>query len=101
MLYICAQMNEVLYIQSATSLLEKIARYDAIILALEGQALLAAADISIEEYSLDDGQVKIKTLYRDMISITGAIVNFESLKGKALNKLNGASFILKSRRGLQ
>ena len=93
-------MNEVLYIQSAASLLEKIERYDAIILALEGQSLIAAGDANTEEYSLDDGQVKIKTLYRDLVSITSAIINFEALRGKAFQKLQGQTIVLKSRRGL-
>ena len=93
-------MTEILYIESATCLLDKIARYDTIILALEGQALVAAGDSNIGEYSLDDGQIKIKTLYRDMVSITKAIFNFEQLRGRAFAKLQGQSFILKPRRGL-
>ena len=93
-------MNEILYIESATTLVDKIKRYDTILLALESQALIAAGDSNIEEYSLDDGQIKIKTAYRDGISIANAILRFEQLRGRAFNKLNGASFILKPRRGL-
>ena len=52
-------MNEILYIESATSLIEKIERYDAILLALEAQSLIAVGDSNVEEYSLDDGQIKI------------------------------------------
>lgn len=93
--------TEILYINSASSLLEKIDRYDAIISALEAQALVAAGDSNIEEYSLDDGQIKIKTLYRDLNSITDAILKFTQLRNGCLNQLQGPSFIVKSRRGLQ
>ena len=94
-------MNEVLYIQTAATLLEKIARYDAIILALQAQALIAAGDSNIEEYSIDDGQVKIKTAYRDMASIADAILKFIQLRGRDLSKLQGQTMILKSRQGLR
>ena len=94
-------MNEILYIESADSMLDKIDRYDTIISALTTQAETAAGDSNVEEYLVDDGQIKIKTLYRDPMSIAEAILRFEQLKNRLLNKLNGATFVLKSRRGLQ
>lgn len=93
-------MNEILYIESANSLLEKIEKIDIIIDALLTQMELSASGSNIEEYSVDDGQIKIKTAYRDPVSMANAIFRFEQMRGRLLNKLNGSSFILKSRRGL-
>ena len=94
-------MNEILYIESSASLKEKIARYDIIIAALCAQSTIAAAGSDISEYEINDGQVKIKTIYRSVTAISDAILKFEALRGRALNKLNGAVLILRPVRGLR
>jgi hypothetical protein len=78
-----------IYIRSATELCDKIARIDAIITALEDKALDAAANDDLMEYSLDDGQTKIKTVYRGVKSILNAIMGFEQLRQMYINRLNG------------
>lgn len=78
-----------IYISSATTLREKITRIDAIITALEDTALVAAGKGDVTEYSLDDGQTKIRTVYRDAASIAVAIANFEQIKQRYVNRLNG------------
>jgi hypothetical protein len=93
-------ITETLYINSAASLLEKIDRIDAIIAALLIQAGTAAEDSNVEEYMLDDSQVKIKTIFRDPMSIADAILKFTQLRNRCLNQLNGATMVVKSRRGL-
>jgi len=94
-------MTEYFYIDSATSLLEKIARYDAIIKALEDQMLLSSEDAGYEEYSIDDGQVKIKSMFRDPLSISSAILKFEQARGRAIHKLNGANVVMRGPRQLR
>jgi predicted translin family RNA/ssDNA-binding protein len=78
-----------IYIESATSLRDKITRISAIITALEDTALRAAAGEDIEEYWLDDGQTKIKTVTRGLDKITASIQAFEKLKQMYVNRLNG------------
>jgi 2C-methyl-D-erythritol 2,4-cyclodiphosphate synthase len=78
-----------IYIDCASDLRGKITRIDAIITALEDAALVAAAKGDITEYSLDDGQTKIRTVYRDASSIATAIANFEQIKQRYINRLNG------------
>ncbi len=93
--------TETLYIESATSLKDKIDRYNRIIEALETQMeLVAAGNSDITSYSMDDGQVKISTQYRDPLSISKAILKFEQLKQKALNTLNGRNVALRPYRGM-
>jgi hypothetical protein len=78
-----------IYIEKASDLKDKIARYDAIINALELATIKAAETGNITEYSLDDGQTKIKTTYRDATQIAQSIMAFIRLKQMAVNDLNG------------
>lgn len=93
--------SEKLFIENATSLEDRVNRYGQIIEALELRLLnFGTESAEIEEYSLDDGQVKIKTLYRDVNSITKAIENLMKLRQKLVNRLNGHGFVLRPWRGL-
>ena len=78
-----------IFIQSATTLTAKIVRIDAIILLLEDTALKAAGGDDVEEYSLDDGQTKIKKVFRGSASILKAIYDYEKLRIMYANRLNG------------
>lgn len=61
---------------------------------------VAAGNSDVEEYRLDDGQVTIKTIYRDTVSIAKAIDRFQSLQNKCLNQLNGRVMVARNWRGL-
>jgi len=78
-----------IYISSASSLREKITRIQAIITALENAALTGAANGHLSEYSLDDGQTKIRTAYRSMTEVADSINAFEAIKQRWVNQLNG------------
>lgn len=93
--------TEKLYIENATSLEQRLERYEQIIEALELQMVnVGAGNSDIEEYTLDDGQVKISTTYRDVNQIAKAIQGFEFLRQKIINKLNGRSVVIRPWRGL-
>ena len=77
------------YIRCSTDTQDKIARIDAIIVALEDSMLAGALKANIEEYSLDDGQTKIKTVFRDVKSIEDAITALERRKNKLINSCVG------------
>lgn len=78
-----------IYVESASSLKDRLAKiYNAIDL-LTNAELNAALNSDIEEYSLDDGQVKIRTVYRDPNQILKAIEVLERQKQRILNQLNG------------
>ena len=92
--------TETIYIESATGLEDEISRYNQIITALQLRAVEGAAISDKQQYSIDDGQVKISTLYRDPVSIAKAIKGYKALLEEALNKLNGRSFVARNWRGL-
>lgn len=78
-----------LYIESCTTLQAKIAAINAIIDALEIQALDAIATNNITEYQLNDGQTIIKEVYRGSDNIAKAINEYEAIKQRYVNRLNG------------
>ena len=92
--------TETLYIEGATGLVERLARIGAIIEALELRQVEVIGKSNVEEYQLDDGQVRIKTIYRSSEEIAEAIEAYEKLKQKILNKLNGRQIVLRPWQGL-
>lgn len=77
-----------IYIDSATSLRDRLARIDAVLLSLEAAAARAALGAEFEMYSLDTGQSKVATTYRSLSEIEKAITGFEAIRNRVLAKLN-------------
>lgn len=95
-------LTETLYIESATSQLDRLARIDAIILALENQIINSAAGTSDKTfYRLDDGQIKIETQYRSVDAMALAITKFEVIRQRILNILNGRNMKLSPWQGVR
>lgn len=82
------------YIQSQTTLCGKIAKIDAIIEVLESTALKSAANDDINELMLDDGQTKIKTIYKGTDAVLRSIKGFEQIREMYVNRFNGRKFKL-------
>lgn len=68
------------YIESGTNICDKIVKIDTIISALMLTAVKAATNDHITEYGLDDGQTKIKTIYRGADAVLKSIEMFEKLR---------------------
>lgn len=82
----------VTYIESATSIKQRMARVLATKTALENQRLAMAMSGSksqVSEYSLDDGQTKIRTVYRSMEELTKAIAGLDMELVTLQNRVNG------------
>lgn len=78
-----------IYIESCSTLRDKITAIDNIIATLELKALDVAANSDLTEYTLNDGQTQIKCTYRSAESITASINAFEAIKQRYVNRLNG------------
>lgn len=81
--------NIVLYVNCSADTKEKIARIDAIIAVLEDSELNGAANGDVSEYWLDDGQTKIKTVFRDPEAIERAILALQRRKIRLQNNCAG------------
>ena len=77
------------YIQSGSTIADRICRIDAIILQLLDAAAAAADGEDTEEYSLDDGQTKIRASSRSVFDIEKSIRAMEALKQIYVNRYNG------------
>jgi hypothetical protein len=94
--------TEKLYVETASSLEDKLSRCNQIIEALELQMLNAGAvNSDIAEYSLNDGQVQIRTSYRSIDAIAAGIERFYRLRELIINKLNGRGFVLRPWEGMR
>jgi hypothetical protein len=62
--------------------------------AVEGQAS------NVDEYELNDGQIKIRTRYRSVEDIESGIKALEKLKQRYVNQYNGRQFVIRDVRGL-
>lgn len=95
-----ATYTETIYIESATSLVDKVNKIQQIIDALLDQQIAAVGNSFTDEYSVDDGQIKIKTIYRSPDSIARAINDYEKIKQQCLNRLNGRNRVLRPWQGM-
>jgi tetrahydromethanopterin S-methyltransferase subunit H len=77
------------YIRTGTNLKTKIDKIEAVITALENSLLTVAEKDGIEEYLLDDGQTKIKTVYRTSEQVMKSIMAMEKLRSYYINKKVG------------
>lgn len=76
------------YISTPASIKIKIDRIEAIINAYTDTLLAGATTGNISEYSLDDGQSKIKTVYMGASQLTNSITALEFLRDKLIVKYN-------------
>lgn len=79
-----------IYIESCSTIRDKIAAINRVISALQTVALTAAETGQFSEYDLDDGQSKIKTVYRSVEDIGRSIIAFERIKQGYINDLQGS-----------
>jgi len=93
-------MNETVYIEGATGLIDRLSRIESIIEALELRQVAVIGNSDIEEYSLNDGQIQIRTIYKSAESIAKAITAYEKIKQSILNKLNGRGMVLRPWQGM-
>lgn len=83
------------YVESKSSLLVKIKAYNDLIDALELKLLDTIGDANYEELQMDDGQMKIRTRYRNVQDVEAGIMALEKAKQRYVNRYNGRTTILR------
>ena len=94
-------MTETLYIQSASSLLEKCTKIELVISGLYDLQIAKIVNSDVKTYKLDDGQMKIETEYRSAEDIADAITSYERICTRIRNTLNGRNFVLRDAGGMR
>ena len=82
------------YLDTCTEVKDKIIKLNIIINAMYDSAERAAESGEFEEYTLDDGQSKIRSTYRSVKDIIESIKGYEALKMMYTNRLQGRSVVL-------
>jgi hypothetical protein len=88
--------SESRYLETATSLQDKIDKIDLIISGLMDSALENVGNSDLKDYFLDDGQTKIRANYRSSSEILDAVADWERIKTVYANRLNGRVMRLRS-----
>jgi hypothetical protein len=83
-----------LYIESKSSIRDKITALDQVISSLYTAQINAVETSIYDEYLLNDGQVQVKSIYRSPDSIAKAIESYERIRERMISKYNGRSFRL-------
>ena len=82
-------MTEAEYITNSQGIADRYTRICTIITALENQQIAVIANSDVQEYSLNDGQTVIKTVYRSPDSIAKAIEQYEKIKNRIHAQMTG------------
>lgn len=77
------------YIESKCTLLDKIAAINALIASMELKLVDSVGSAEYDEYSMDDGQMKVRTKYRSVEDVAAGIKALEQLKQRYVNQHNG------------
>lgn len=89
------------YIGCARNTKEEIVRINAVIRALEDSMIENGYKSNLQEYSLDDGQTKIKSVFRSIESIEQAITGLERRKQRLINRCVGYRYGLQDGKTLR
>ncbi len=84
------------YIECQTTLLGKIQAYDKIIEGMELAYLEAVTSGHLSEYSMDDGQMKVRAIYRSITDMNMAIQGLEQIRQRYINRYNGRVRVMRS-----
>lgn len=77
------------YLQSAEDMKDRIKKIDTVIAGMYLALEKAIASGHIQEYHIDDGQSRIRTIYRSVPDIEKGILGFEKLRVLYESKLGG------------
>lgn len=83
-----------IFIESKKTQIDRVNAIQAIIDSLLTVAATAASNDNIQEYWLDNGQTRIKCIYKGADAVFQSIKGFEKLKNYYLNQINGRRMTL-------
>lgn len=89
MYYIWFDKSAILQAESKTTAAERVTKINAIIDGLLDAQIAFAADPNKQEYGMDDGQTKIKMVYRSLDALAMSIAHWERVKQMYVNRYNG------------
>lgn len=83
------------YFEEKSKLIGKVETYDILIEGLENAILESTVSGHLVQYELDDGQLKVRTMYRSIKDMITAMNGLMMLRQRYINKYNGAVTVLR------
>jgi len=83
------------YFECKSKILGKIATYDLLIEAMEKAIDTATLSGHLNQVELDDGQMKLRTNYRNIGDMTKALLGLEQARQRYVSKFNGRVTVLR------
>jgi hypothetical protein len=82
------------YFECKSKLIGKIATYDLLIESMEKTLMAGIESGHLLQWELDDGQMKVRSQYRNVNDLTKAMEGLIRLRQYHINKTNGSSIRL-------
>lgn len=83
------------YLESKPDLLNKIRAIDTLINSMTLKLTEAVGSAVYDEYSMDDGQMKVRTKYRSVQDVAAGITGLEIIKERYKNQYNGRTIVFR------
>lgn len=83
------------FVECKSKIIGKIAAYDLIIEAMESAILDATASGMYNQVEVDDGQMKVRTNYRNITDMNNALLGMEQARQRYIQKYNGRVMVLR------
>jgi len=77
------------YVECKSKLIGKIATYDILIEGMEKAVLEATVSGHLNQWELDDGQMKVRSMYRNPVEMVRALKGLEAMRQIYINRANG------------
>ena len=83
------------FVEEKSKLIGKVATYDLLIEGMEAAILESTVSGHLVQYELDDGQMKVRTMYRNTKEMVATMDGLIKIRQRYVNKLNGSVAVLR------
>lgn len=87
----CCYVTAKEYLESGITLLDRIDKIDLMIdaMLLNGLDAVSDSDPTVQEYQMNDGQMIVRTRYKNSDDLAKGILSLEQIKQRYINQLEG------------
>ena len=83
------------YVECKSKIIGKIATYNLLIESMEVAILEATISGHIADYEMDDGQMKVRSRYRNITDMTKSLLGLEQARQRYISMYNGRTVVLR------
>lgn len=83
------------YVDCKSKLIGKVATYDLLIESMEKAILEATVSGHLNQWEMDDGQMKVRSMYRSIGQMTDGLQGLRKIRQDYINQYNGRVTVLR------